>query len=72
MREWIVPGENGYLVPADDPAALAEAIQTILRNTELKAQFSEYNQAMLRKRADHQAEMTRMEGLYLALLDKAG
>jgi glycosyltransferase involved in cell wall biosynthesis len=26
IREWITPGENGLLVPADDPSALADAI----------------------------------------------
>jgi glycosyltransferase involved in cell wall biosynthesis len=36
VPEIITSGENGLLVPSDDPAALAQAIETLLRDPELR------------------------------------
>lgn len=39
-REIVRPGVNGLLVPPHDSAALAEAIQSLLRSPELRERFS--------------------------------
>lgn len=38
-REIVRPGENGLLVPVDNPAALAQAIHTLLSSLELRARY---------------------------------
>ena len=37
----VVPGESGLLVPAGDPAALAAAIESLLREPELRRRLGE-------------------------------
>ena len=39
-REIVIPGETGLLVPVDDARALAEAIDRLLRDPQLRAQFA--------------------------------
>ena len=38
-REIVRPGETGLLVPVDDPAALAAAIETLAASPELRARY---------------------------------
>jgi glycosyltransferase involved in cell wall biosynthesis len=40
MQEIVIPDETGYLIPVDDPAAMAEKIILLLQNPELKKQMS--------------------------------
>ena len=70
LREWITDGENGLLVPVGDASALAEAIVRLLRAPQLREQFKQRNQDIIRARADHQVEMGKMERLYLELYEK--
>lgn len=70
IREWITDGINGILVPPGDEHALASGIINLLSEPELCNSFKEYNLQLVRERADHQAEMKKMEALYLNLLTK--
>jgi glycosyltransferase involved in cell wall biosynthesis len=38
-REIVRPGENGLLVPVDNPTALAQAIHTLISSLELRARY---------------------------------
>jgi glycosyltransferase involved in cell wall biosynthesis len=40
MNEIVIPGETGFLVPVDDPSAMAEKIALLMGNTELRRQMS--------------------------------
>ena len=40
-RELIAPGENGLIVPAEDPEALAKAIGLLAADPEMRARFGE-------------------------------
>lgn len=68
IREWITDGVNGILIPPRDEQALASAIIKLLSNPELSHSFSQYNRKLVAERADHEAEMKKMESLYLNLL----
>ena len=44
IPEWLIDGENGYLVPPGDKEALAEKLTLVLSSNELRERFSEYGQ----------------------------
>lgn len=64
LREWIMPGENGLLVPVGDSKALSEAILQILLHPEQGEIFQRVNLDLIQKRADHEQEMMKMQALY--------
>jgi glycosyltransferase involved in cell wall biosynthesis len=68
LREWITNGENGALVPVRDPDALAQAIIQLLRDASLRDHYRHQSLEIIRMRADHHAEMKKMENFYLELL----
>jgi len=68
VREWIRDGENGYIVPARDPEALAFAMIKLLRDVPTRRLFVERNLALVRERADHHRHMENMENLYYSLV----
>jgi glycosyltransferase involved in cell wall biosynthesis len=71
VREWIVPGNNGDLVPVKDHAGLALATLRLLRDPQRRLAYAEKNKIIVREKADHQKEMQKMESLYLGLLSSA-
>jgi glycosyltransferase involved in cell wall biosynthesis len=63
----VVDRENGYVVPLNDPGALAEAI--INSSTDIKIPiFVSSNRELVRKRGNHGENMKKMESLYYGLL----
>jgi glycosyltransferase involved in cell wall biosynthesis len=68
IREWIVDGENGLLIPPRDPTLLAQAIVNLLDDPQSCQRFSAKNIELIRNRADHEIEMQKMESLYHQLL----
>jgi glycosyltransferase involved in cell wall biosynthesis len=61
--EVVVDGQTGYLVPAGDPAALAQALLHIWRDPELGRQLGQAG----RQRVEHHFEVRRMVADYEAL-----
>jgi glycosyltransferase involved in cell wall biosynthesis len=47
VPEMLIDGESGWLVPPDDPAALAAAVLTLLRDQELRRRLGEGARARL-------------------------
>jgi glycosyltransferase involved in cell wall biosynthesis len=68
LREWIIPGENGLLVPVGDAEALGQAIVRLLGDIDMQNRFGERGVELARQNADHQAEMIKMEQLYQNLM----
>lgn len=52
IREWITPGENGFLVDPSDPTALAKAILQVMDSPELQEKVASLNALIVQKRAD--------------------
>ncbi len=69
-REVVVHGETGLLVPVDEPTALADAIQRLLEDPQLRARFA----AAARQRAVERFSADRVGSeivaLYRRLLDQ--
>ncbi|MEZ4753472.1 MAG: glycosyltransferase family 4 protein [Bdellovibrionota bacterium] len=62
-QDWINNGENGILVPIDDPSLLAKAIQEALTNSQLRDKASEKNRKLVEDRASitkNMRELMRM------------
>jgi len=64
LREWITPGENGFLVNPADPKALAEAILSALGDGNLRGRAARQNARILAERADYLRCMAQVEELY--------
>ena len=62
--EWIRNGENGFLVPAEDLASIAQAIQRALIDDELVERAAELNQRIADERLDQQALRPQIIDMY--------
>jgi hypothetical protein len=68
IREWIMDGENGLLVNAADPAALAAAMRRALTDTDLRKRAAQRNAALIAERADFATNMPIAEKFYESLV----
>ena len=62
--EWIRNGENGFLVPAEDPASIAQAIQRALIDDELVELAAELNERIADQRLDQRALRPQIFDMY--------
>ncbi len=67
-REWIKNGENGWLYPAGDDQALAQAILTALADDDARRIAGEANIQIARARADWNRNFPRILAAYEQLL----
>lgn len=65
---WISDGENGYLVPVRHPDALADRLNRLLGDAELRRRLGQAGRATIQARNDYHAEMGKMEALYQQIL----
>ncbi|MFC2071768.1 glycosyltransferase [Chloroflexota bacterium] len=63
-REWVNDGENGFIVPVDNPKALAERIIDLIRNKESREKFGKEGRKIIKERAEYEEEMNKMEKIY--------
>jgi glycosyltransferase involved in cell wall biosynthesis len=66
--EVIAQGENGWLVPPDDPAALAAAIRTLLADDKLRRSLGEHGRAQVVQRYSLATMADRLVALYRQVL----
>ncbi|MDZ7359048.1 MAG: glycosyltransferase family 4 protein [candidate division KSB1 bacterium] len=71
FRDWIVPEENGMIVPVRDEVATAQAIVHLLKNPALCQEIAQRNRQLVTERADHRIWMKRIEELYLGLAKRS-
>ncbi len=70
LREWVVDGENGFLVNPDDPEALAQATSRALMSAELREQAGKVNQGLIDERADRDQVAISAERLYEQVVER--
>jgi glycosyltransferase involved in cell wall biosynthesis len=66
-RPWIDDGENGMLVPVDDPRKLSDAVVEALRNDGLRKSAMDINVAMVKKKGNWRDNMKEWEAIYSRL-----
>ncbi len=69
LREWVVDGENGFLVDPDDPDALAQATSRALKGAELREKASKVNQDLVDERADRDRVVISAERFYKQVVE---
>jgi glycosyltransferase involved in cell wall biosynthesis len=69
-REVVIPGENGLLVPPEDPEALAQAILDLLNDPERAHQMGEKGRAKVFSEFSLEQMVARYQNLWLNLLEK--
>jgi len=68
--EWIVNGENGFIVPPEDPDRVAEAIRSAIINDNLVNQSAEVNYHIAQKRIDNSVIHPQVISLYNEVFKK--
>ncbi len=63
-REWISDGEHGFIVPISDTQALADRIVYLIRNKESRNKYGREGRKIIKKRAEYEIEMNKMERIY--------
>jgi len=64
IPELITDGENGLLVPPDDPQALANALARAIADPQLRKQLGEAAERRVRADFDHRASIGQLAGLF--------
>lgn len=67
IPELVADGENGLLVPPDDPAALADALERLHLDGELARRLADAGEATVRERFDGDRLARRLAGLFEAV-----
>ncbi len=69
-RETVTPGENGWLVPVRDPAALAEAMEKFFEDPDLAPDMGRKSRLLAEKKYDvHQVNRDILAGMGLIQTD---
>ena len=71
-RETVPGGRNGILVPPRDPVALADALQRLIEDPELRHRMGEASRALAEERFSLAAVVERHRQVYAELASHAG
>ncbi len=64
VPELLCDGENGLVVPPDDPAALAAALERLIREPGLRLRLGAAAEARVREAFDHRASVGQLASLF--------
>lgn len=68
-REWINHGENGMLVPVQQPMKLATTISAAWRDQELRENAARFNLQLIREKAEWRKNMEPVHELFRSLVE---
>jgi glycosyltransferase involved in cell wall biosynthesis len=64
VPELLVDGENGFIVPPEDPQALAIALEKAIRDPALRQRLGEAAERTVRRDFDHQTSIRQLKNLF--------
>ncbi|MDW5312544.1 glycosyltransferase [Rhizobium sp. PL01] len=64
IPELLVDGENGFVVPPEDPQALAAALEKAIRDPALRQRLGEAAERKVRSHFDHQTSIRQLKDLF--------
>ena len=68
IMEWVVDGENGFVVPRRDSKILAEKLIRLLQDEAMQKTFRNKNIKIAKERADWDRNFEKLVGMYETLL----
>jgi glycosyltransferase involved in cell wall biosynthesis len=68
LREWIVDGRNGSLVPAGDPTTVAGTVIRVASDPAIRKKAADRNRRIISERAEWNGVMGRVEEFYRAMV----
>ncbi len=68
-REWIQDSVNGFLVPLNDPVALADKIILAMRQTEFRRKAAKINRDLVKRKGELKRTMDSVDSRYKQLAD---
>ncbi|KPH06969.1 colanic acid biosynthesis glycosyltransferase WcaL (plasmid) [Rhizobium acidisoli] len=71
VPELLEDGENGLVVPPEDPALLAKALETAIRNPALRKRLGDAAERRVRDDFDYHSSIRQLTGLFEAEWQKA-
>ena len=70
IRDWLIDGHNGFLVPWMDTTAYARAVERVLRDKELARSMGQNGFALVSERYDFDGYIHDLENLFESLVAK--
>lgn len=70
IREWIVPGKNGFLIEALDAQSIADATVCALEDETLRIKARELNREMIHDKAGYEMCMGQAREFYLRVISQ--
>jgi glycosyltransferase involved in cell wall biosynthesis len=64
VPELLTDGENGLVMPPEDPAALARALERAIRDPALRQRFGDAAETRVREQFDHHASIRQLTRLF--------
>ncbi|MGO7438213.1 glycosyltransferase [Rhizobium ruizarguesonis] len=71
VPELLKNGENGLVVPPEDPALLARALEAAIRDPALRKRLGDAAESQVREHFDYQSSIRQLTGLFEAEWQKA-
>jgi glycosyltransferase involved in cell wall biosynthesis len=69
IREWLIPGKTGLLVPANDARALASAVQSLLNCAELRREMGKNGLDLIRSKFLPSEHVRRLIQIYYEAIE---
>ncbi|MCX8182322.1 MAG: glycosyltransferase family 4 protein [Candidatus Methanomethyliaceae archaeon] len=69
-RHWVKDGENGFVVPINSHAMLADRIVNLLSDDRLRKKFGEKNRQIISMKNNYYREMEKMEIIYKMIYER--
>jgi len=70
VPEFVVDGKSGFLIPAENPNALASSILKLIKNPELRDEMGLYNRNLCRNKYDWKKIVDQIEDLYAKAIER--
>jgi glycosyltransferase involved in cell wall biosynthesis len=71
VPELLKNGENGLVVPPEDPALLASALEAAIRDPALRKRLGDAAESQVREHFDYHSSIRQLTGLFEAEWQKA-
>jgi L-malate glycosyltransferase len=70
IRKWIKDGKNGFIIPKENPKAIAEKVIFLCKNSEIMKKFSSINIKLIEKNANYNKEMEKVDNIYTQVVSE--